>query len=80
MLNGSIAILGTEYVITLDAVNANTGDSLGRAQAQADSKEHILNKLDTISSKLRNRLGESLASIQKFDKWRLLKVDDKGFF
>jgi tetratricopeptide (TPR) repeat protein/predicted Ser/Thr protein kinase len=68
MLTGSIASLGSQYVITLEAVNAATGDMLAQEQAQAASKEQVLNTLGSATSKLRARLGESLASIQKFDK------------
>jgi len=68
MLTGSIASLGTEYVITLEALNAATGDTLAEEQAQAGSKEQVLSALGSVTSKLRARLGESLASVQKFDK------------
>ncbi|MGA9799682.1 MAG: protein kinase [Terriglobales bacterium] len=68
MLTGSIAPLGSEYVITLEAVNAATGDSLAQVQEQAASKEQVLNALGEGAGKLRSNLGESLASIQKFDK------------
>jgi len=68
LLAGSIANLGTQYVITLDAINAATGDSLAQVQGQADSKEQVLKTLDTATSQLREKLGESLGSIQKFDK------------
>jgi tetratricopeptide (TPR) repeat protein/tRNA A-37 threonylcarbamoyl transferase component Bud32 len=68
MLKGSIASLGAQYVIILEAVNAATGDMLAEEQAQAASKEQVLNALGGATSKLRARLGESLASIQKFDK------------
>jgi serine/threonine protein kinase/tetratricopeptide (TPR) repeat protein len=67
MLTGSIASLGSHYVIDLNAVNAQTGDSLARAQAEADSKEKVLKTLDGAASSLRQKLGESLASVQKFD-------------
>lgn len=66
MLTGSIASLGTQYVITLSAVNAQTGDVLAREETQADSKEHVLKSLDAAASHLREKLGESLASVQKF--------------
>ncbi len=66
MLTGSIANLGSHYVIDLNAVNAQTGDSLGRAQAEADSKEKVLKSLDHAASDLRQRLGESIGSVQKF--------------
>ena len=68
MLVGSIASLGSQYVVTLDAVNAATGDSLGQAQEQAGSKEQVLAALTGTAGKIREKLGESLASIQKFDK------------
>ncbi|MBV9573019.1 MAG: tetratricopeptide repeat protein, partial [Acidobacteriales bacterium] len=67
MLSGSVASLGSEYVLTLNAINCQTGDSLAQEQAQAASKEQVLTALGTAVSKLRGRLGESLASIQKFD-------------
>jgi len=68
MLTGAIAPLGNEYVITLDAINAATGDSLAQVQEQATSKEQVLNALGSGAGKLRANLGESLASVQKFDK------------
>jgi serine/threonine protein kinase/tetratricopeptide (TPR) repeat protein len=68
MLSGSVASLGTRYVITLDAINAATGDTIAEEQAQAEKKEQVLEALDKAASRLRGKLGESLASIQKFDK------------
>jgi len=68
MLTGAIAPLGSEYVITLEAINAATGDSLAQVQEQAVSKEQVLNALGLGAGKLRGNLGESLASVQKFDK------------
>jgi serine/threonine protein kinase/tetratricopeptide (TPR) repeat protein len=68
MLIGAIANLGSQYVITLDAVNSRTGDSLARAQAQAASKEQVLKALGGAASEVRSKLGESLATVQKFDK------------
>jgi len=68
MLVGSIASLGSQYLVTLDAVNCATGDSLARSQAQADSKEQVLAALSDAAGKMRQKLGESLGSIQKFDK------------
>jgi len=68
MLNGSIANLGSQYVITLEAVNAGSGESLAREEVQAASKESVLNSLHHAGSSLRKKLGESLASVQKFDK------------
>ena len=68
MLNGSIANLGSQYVITLDAVNASSGESLAREEMQAGSKEEVLNSLHKAGTSLRRKLGESLASLQKYDK------------
>ncbi|HEX3351281.1 MAG TPA: protein kinase [Terriglobales bacterium] len=68
LLVGSVANLGTEYVITLDAINSASGDSLAEVQGRASSKEQVLNTLDKTTTQLREKLGESLASIQKFDK------------
>ena len=68
LLVGSVANLGSQYVITLDAINAGTGDTLAELQGQADSKEQVLKTLDRITTQLREKLGESLASVQKFDK------------
>jgi eukaryotic-like serine/threonine-protein kinase len=67
MLAGSVASLGSQYVITLEAFNAETGDTLAQEQAQAESKEGVLRALGSAATKLRERLGESLASIQRFD-------------
>lgn len=66
MLTGSISSLGSHYVIDLNAVNVQNGDSIAREQAEADSKEAVLKTLDTAASNLRSKLGESVASIQKF--------------
>ncbi len=68
MLNGSISNLGTQYVIALEAINAATGESLAREQVQADRKEEVLGSLHHAGSNLRRKLGESLGSVQKYDK------------
>jgi Tfp pilus assembly protein PilF/TolB-like protein len=68
LLAGSIAPLGSHFVITVRAVNCQTGDSLGAAEAEADSREKVLGALGQAATELRGKLGESLASIQKFDK------------
>ena len=67
LITGSIASLGRNYVIALEAVNADTGDVMAREQAEATSKEQVLTSLGAASARLRERLGESLASVQKFD-------------
>jgi len=66
MLTGSIASLGTHYVITLSALNAQTGDVLAREEKEAESKEQVLKSLDQAASSLRGKLGESIGSVQKF--------------
>jgi serine/threonine protein kinase/tetratricopeptide (TPR) repeat protein len=66
MLTGSIASLGNHYVVDLVAVNAQTGDALAREQAEADSKEQVLKTLDRAASSLRQKMGESLASVQQY--------------
>jgi eukaryotic-like serine/threonine-protein kinase len=68
LLVGSIASLGTQYVVTLDAVNAASSDTLAEVQTRADSKEQVLKALDQATTQLREKLGESLASIKRFDK------------
>ncbi len=68
MLTGNISSLGSQYVLTLQAVNSQTGDVLASKQATAASKEQVLKSLDSAANDLRAKLGESLASIQKFDK------------
>jgi len=67
VLKGSISRLGTQYVIGLEAVNCNTGDTLAKEQAEAPAKESVLKTLDQVAALMRTRLGESLASVQKFD-------------
>jgi eukaryotic-like serine/threonine-protein kinase len=66
-LSGSIASIGSQYVIGTNAVNCQTGDYLAQEQVTADSKEHVLKALGEASTKLRERLGESLKTIQKLD-------------
>jgi serine/threonine protein kinase/tetratricopeptide (TPR) repeat protein len=67
MMLGSISSLGSHYVVTLEAVNAQNGDSLAREQVEADSKEQVLKSLDKAASSLRGKLGESIGSVQKYD-------------
>ncbi len=67
LLAGSISGLGSHYVITLEALNGHTGEAIAREQAEAENKEQVVKKLGEIATKLREKLGESLASIQKFD-------------
>jgi eukaryotic-like serine/threonine-protein kinase len=64
---GSIASLGSQYVVGLKTVNCQSGDTPAQEQATAASKEKVLDALGEAASKLRGELGESLASVQKFD-------------
>jgi serine/threonine protein kinase/Flp pilus assembly protein TadD len=67
VIGGSISNLGSQYIVGLDAVACNSGDNLAKEQADAASKEAVLKALGTAATALRGRLGESLASVQKFD-------------
>jgi eukaryotic-like serine/threonine-protein kinase len=64
---GSIGSLGSEFVLGLKAINCQSGDTLAQEQVTAASKEKVLDTLGEAASKLRGELGESLASVQKFD-------------
>jgi len=67
LLNGSISSLGSHYVISLTATNCQTGSPLGTEQSESADKEHVLAALGASATKIRQKLGESLASIQKYD-------------
>ncbi len=67
VLNGSISAVGTQYVVGVEAVNCLTGDDLAREQIPVDKKEQVLGAVGKVASNLRSKLGESLASLQKFD-------------
>ncbi len=67
VLQGSIASLGSQYVLGIQATNCHTGDALAEEQATADNKEQALKALGGAVTKLRAKLGESLTSLQKFD-------------
>ena len=64
---GSIASLGSQYVVGLKVVNCHSGDPIAQKQITASSKEKVLDALGEATSKLRAELGESLATVQKFD-------------
>src|SRR5208282_393563 len=66
VLEGSIAQIGTQYLLTLKAVNCATGESLASTEAQASDKNHVLEALGKVCVGLRNKLGESLSTVQKF--------------
>ena len=67
VLTGSIASLGQHYAIGLDAVNCQTGDSLGSEEVEANSREGVLKALSSASVALRQKLGESLATVRRYD-------------
>jgi DNA-binding winged helix-turn-helix (wHTH) protein len=67
VLDGSIAKIGTQYLLTLKAVNCESGETLASTEAQASDENHVLNALGKVSVEIRNKLGESLSTIQKFD-------------
>ena len=66
-IEGLISMLGSEYVVGLKAVDCRTGDLLAQEQVTANGKEQVLKALGQAASSLRRKLGESLASIQKYD-------------
>jgi tetratricopeptide (TPR) repeat protein len=67
VFDGSIASLGNQYVLGLKAVNCRTGDTLAEEQARATGKEQVLAAMDKAAEKLRQKLGESLSTVEKFD-------------
>ena len=66
-IEGSISNLGSQYVVGLKAVNCRSGDVLANEQAIASGKEQVLKALGEAATKMREKLGESLASVQKYD-------------
>jgi eukaryotic-like serine/threonine-protein kinase len=67
IIEGAISSLGSDYVVGLKAVNCHSGDLLAQEQVTANSKEQVLKALGEAATKLREKLGESLASVQKYD-------------
>ena len=67
VLDGSIALIGTQYLLTVKAVNCVSGESLASTEVQASDKNHVLDALGKTASEIRNKLGESLSTVQKFD-------------
>lgn len=67
LLAGSVSSLGSHYVIALDAINAESGESIAREQVEAESKEQVLSALGKAALALREKLGESLSSIKNHD-------------
>jgi eukaryotic-like serine/threonine-protein kinase len=66
-IEGSISSLGSQYVLGLKAVNCRSGDVLANEQATASGKEQVLKAVGEAATKIRQKLGESLASVQKYD-------------
>lgn len=62
VLNGSIAQIGTQYLLTVKAVNCVSGESLGNTEVQASDKNHVLDALGKTASEIRNKLGEKPCS------------------
>jgi len=67
VLDGSIAQIGTPYLLTVKAVNCSSGELLASTEAQASDKNHVLDALGKASSEIRSKLGESLNTVQKFN-------------
>ena len=67
VLQGSIASMGSQYVLGLRATHCSTGEVLAEEQAQAARKEDVLNALSQIASKFRTQVGESLTTVEKYD-------------
>ena len=66
-IEGSISSLGSQYVLNVKAVNCHNGDLLAEEQVTANGKEQVLKSLGDAASQLRGKLGESLASVHKYD-------------
>ena len=67
VLNGSIATLGSQYVLAVKAVNCHNGEVLDEEQVQAARKEEVLHALDQVARRFRSRVGESLTSVGQHD-------------
>jgi serine/threonine protein kinase/Flp pilus assembly protein TadD len=67
MLLGSISAIGSHYVVSLDAQNSQTGDTIAGEQFEVDGRDQVLKSLGPAAARLREKLGESLNTIKKFD-------------
>jgi tetratricopeptide (TPR) repeat protein len=67
LVAGSIAKLGTQYVLAIEAINTTTGDVIAREQVEAAGQEQVLTALGTAVTRFREKLGESLTSVSRFD-------------
>ena len=66
-IEGSVSSLGSQYVLGLKAVNCRNGDLLAQEQVTASGKEQVLSALGDAATKLREKMGESLASVRKYN-------------
>ena len=66
VLEGSIAQVGTQYLLLLKAVNCASGQTLASSEAQARDKDHVLETLGKVAVEIRNQLGESLSTVEKY--------------
>jgi eukaryotic-like serine/threonine-protein kinase len=67
VLDGSIAQIGTQYLLSLKAINCSNGETLASTEAQANDKNHVLDALSKLASDIRSKLGESLSSVKRYD-------------
>jgi len=67
ILTGSIASIGSHYIVGLEALGCASGDTLAKGQAEAESKDGVLRALDRVASQVRGKIGESLSSLEKYD-------------
>jgi eukaryotic-like serine/threonine-protein kinase len=67
VLTGSIAQIGTQYSLIVNAVNCSNGENLASTEAQASDKNHVLDALGQVATDMRAKLGESLSTVQKLD-------------
>lgn len=67
VLDGSIAQIGTQYLLTVKAVNCSNGESLASTETQSTDKNHVLDALGKAASDIRNKVGETLSTLQKFN-------------
>jgi serine/threonine protein kinase/DNA-binding winged helix-turn-helix (wHTH) protein/tetratricopeptide (TPR) repeat protein len=68
LLEGTIAVVGKRYLIGLKAINCQTGDTLASSKAEADNRDQVLQALSRAGTQLRENLGESLASVRKYNQ------------
>jgi len=68
LLEGSISSVGTHYMIGLKAVDCQTGDTLASAQTEAENRDNVLKHLGEVGDELRQKLGESLISVKRYNK------------